>query len=190
MMRCRRRKSRQGVDSLERSTSEPQPAAGGGLDMTWAEPTALQWELEASLGRGWRWKAQTGCHSGLLWCRDRDVHSPTEICHLNLPRTGPLAQGWTPSHAVQAAGQGAEGLSRGGRGLGTSSQGAAFGTGCCCGGDGHEGCPAQRDVTLSLKNPTGEVAALTPAPCPAWVSPHMDMEGTVDLVSSQVQDPR
>lgn len=46
------------------------------------------------------------------------------------------------------------------------------------------GCPAWRDVTLSLKNPTGVVAALTPALCPAWVSPHMDMKGTVDLVSS------
>lgn len=77
--------------------SEPQPAAGSGLGMTWAESTALQWELEVSLGRGWCWKVQTGCHSGLLWCRDRGVHSPTEICHLNLPGMEPLALPGTDS---------------------------------------------------------------------------------------------
>lgn len=175
--------------------SEPQPAAGSGLDMTWAEPTALQWELEASLGRGWCWKAQTGCHSGLLWCRDRDVHSPTEICHLNLPRMEPLAQGWTPSHSVQAAGplcRELRGSAEVGEGLGPAPGELHLGQGAAVVVMGRKGtvCPAWRDVTLFLRNPTGVVAALTPVLCPAWVSPHMDMKGMVDLVSSQAQDPR
>lgn len=148
--------------------SEPQPAAGSGLDMTWAEPTALQWELEASLGRGWHWKAQTGCHNGLLWCRNHDNHSPTETCHLNLPGTEPLAQGWTPSHAVRAAGplcREPRGSAEVGDGLGPAPRGLRLGRGAAAvvtGGKGM-GCPAWRDVTLSLKDSTRVVAALTPA---------------------------